>query len=95
MTTSVPPTEPEPQLTSVASAAEPAAKKGLRISPKFVLTVVILAAVIWFALANRKNAQIKLWVHTVQAPVWLVLLGTFVAGIIIGLLLRRRRKPRV
>jgi lipopolysaccharide assembly protein A len=97
MTSSLPPTGPEPvppPLSGAASGGEPAAKsKGLRISPKFVLTVVILAAVLWFAFANTKNAQIKLWVHTVQAPVWLVLLGTFVVGVLVGLLLRRRRKP--
>jgi uncharacterized integral membrane protein len=95
MTDSVPPIPPEPPLSSVPAVSEPAAKsKGMRPSPKFVVMLLIVAAVLWFAFANTRNTQIKLWVHTVQVPVWLVLLCTFVAGVLVGMLLRRRRKNK-
>jgi uncharacterized integral membrane protein len=94
MTSSMPSSGAEPQpLTGAASGGDPVAKAPRRrVSPKLVLTVIILAAVLWFAFANTRDTPIKLWVHTVRAPVWLVLLGTFVGGVIVGLLLRRRRK---
>jgi len=99
MTSSTPPLEPEPQVSQSVSAGESAAatspSRGFRIPPKLILAVVILAAVLWFVFANTSDAKIKLWVHTVSVPVWMVLLGTLVAGIIIGWLLgRRRRRPR-
>ena len=87
-------TGPDPQVPSVTPVTEPGrpARRGLRISPKAILLLVILAIVLWFAFANTRDAQIKLWVKDVQAPVWLVLLCTFAAGIISGWLLRRRRR---
>jgi len=57
--------------------------------------ILILAAAAWFILANTQDVKIRLWVPTVSAPMWLVLLVTFVAGMLLGLitprLVRRRR----
>ena len=40
-----------------------------------------------------------MWVHTYNVPVWLVLLGTFVAGMLVDRLIKRRKakakKPTV
>jgi len=99
MTSSTPPFEPEPQVSQSVSAGESTAatspSRGFRVPPKLILAVVILAAVLWFIFANTNDAKIKLWVHTFSVPVWMVLLGTLVVGIIIGWLLgRRRRRPR-
>jgi uncharacterized integral membrane protein len=71
-------------------------KRGTRVPAKLVFVVVILAAAIWFILVNTQDTKIKLWVPTVTAPIWLVLLATFVAGVLLGLamprLMRRRRR---
>ena len=95
MTTSLPADGAETPIPStVGSAPDAPKKRGIRVRPKVVVGFLILVAVVWFALANTRNAQIKLWVHNVQAPVWLVLLATFVAGILVGLLLGRRRRHK-
>jgi uncharacterized protein (DUF983 family) len=48
-------------------------------------------AAIWFIVVNRARIDIYLWVPKVTAPLWLVLAITFAAGLLTGLLLRRRR----
>jgi hypothetical protein len=54
--------------------------------------LVIVAAAIWFIVVNRGRVQITLWLVRVVAPMWLVLLVTFGAGMLAGLLLRRSKK---
>jgi uncharacterized integral membrane protein len=96
MTSSDPPTGPDPQVPGVLPAGESApVSKRRRVPPKLIVVLVILAIVLWFAFANTNDFKIKLWVTDVNAPVWLVLLCTFAVGVITGRLLRRRRKsPR-
>jgi uncharacterized integral membrane protein len=83
--------------TGTTGAVEPQArpKRGARVPPRVIVTILILAATVWFILANRQDTKIKLWVPTVTAPMWLVLLVTFVVGMLLGLitprLVRRRR----
>jgi lipopolysaccharide assembly protein A len=57
-----------------------------------ILVAVILVAAIWFIVVNRARIDVNLWVPRVTAPLWLVLLVTFVGGMVVGLLLRRRRR---
>jgi uncharacterized integral membrane protein len=59
---------------------------------KLVTVGVIIAAAIWFILANTGKARVRLWIPNVSAPMWLVLLITFAGGMIAGLLIRRRAK---
>lgn len=66
-------------------------RAGLTVSPKLITAGVILVAAVWFILVNRARVGIYLWVPKVTAPMWLVLLITFAAGMAAGLLLRRRR----
>jgi uncharacterized integral membrane protein len=70
-----------------------AARRNLRPSAKTILALVIAAAVIWFAFANTRQTQITFWLKTISAPMWIVLLGTFLAGLLTGWLVRRRRRP--
>jgi uncharacterized integral membrane protein len=94
MTSDTPSTSPDPQVPGITPAGGPAkSARRRRIPPKLIVALVILVIVLWFAFANTNDAKIKLWVHDVRAPVWLVLLCTFAAGVITGWLLRRRRKP--
>jgi uncharacterized integral membrane protein len=65
------------------------------VSPKMILLLVLLVALVWFILVNLHSAKISLWVHSYNVPVWLVLLCTFVAGMLVDRLLsRRKRKQR-
>lgn len=67
-------------------------KQGIRISPKLIVALVILAAALWFIFANTQTVHIHLWVPTVSAPMWLVLVITFAGGLVTGMLLQRRNK---
>jgi hypothetical protein len=66
-----------------------ARRLGIRVSPKLVTAVVIVAAAVWFILVNKSRVDIYLWVPKLTAPMWLVLLLTFAGGLLTGLLLRR------
>src|SRR5215204_1920785 len=71
--------------------AQPPKQRGVRVSPKGILILLLLAIALWFVFANTGDTEIKLWVKTVTAPLWLVLLCTFVVGMITGWLVHRRR----
>ncbi|MBS2961733.1 LapA family protein [Actinocrinis puniceicyclus] len=66
-------------------------------SPKTIAGLVIIALAAWFVLVNTSRTRIHFWVVWVSAQLWLVLAGTFLAGMLAGYLVRRRsrdRKPR-
>jgi lipopolysaccharide assembly protein A len=67
-------------------------RAGIKVSPKLITVGVIVVAAIWFILVNKGRVAIYLWVPKVTAPMWLVLLLTFVGGLLAGLLIRRRGK---
>jgi uncharacterized integral membrane protein len=83
--------------TGTTGAVEPQArpKRGPRVPAKVIVSLLILAAALWFIFANTQDVKIRLWVPTVSAPMWLVLLVTFAVGMLLGLitprLVRRRR----
>ncbi|NUU25606.1 MAG: LapA family protein [Streptomycetaceae bacterium] len=54
-----------------------------------MIAVVILS--VWFVLANTASAEIRFWIPTVEAPMWIVLIGTFAVGMFAGWLLKSRR----
>jgi uncharacterized integral membrane protein len=64
------------------------------VSPKLIVAVILLIALVWFILANRQSAKINLWVHGYNVPVWLVLVCTFVAGMLVDRLIKRRKKKQ-
>jgi LPXTG-motif cell wall-anchored protein len=82
----------EPWHPAAADVPPAGGRAGRRIPPKAIVGLVIAAAVIWFAFANTRETGITFWVKTLTAPMWLVLLGTFLAGLLTGWLLRRRRR---
>jgi uncharacterized integral membrane protein len=83
--------------TSTTGAVEPQTqpKRGARVPAKVIVALLILAAALWFIFANTQDVKIRLWVPTVSGPLWVVLLVTFVVGMLLGLitprLMRRRR----
>lgn len=63
---------------------------GVTITPRTMGIAAIVVAAVWFILVNRHTASIYLWVPKVQAPMWLVILITFVGGLLTGVLVPRR-----
>ncbi|MFE4974907.1 LapA family protein [Kitasatospora sp. NPDC056651] len=51
--------------------------------------IVVLA--VWFLFANLDKVKIQFWVFTVTAPLWIALLATLIAGVVLGWLLKGRR----
>jgi uncharacterized integral membrane protein len=74
--------------------ADRSRRRGLPVSPKVLWALAIILAALWFILVNRQRVAIFLWVPKITAPMWVVLLITFAAGLITGMLLMRSRKPR-
>jgi uncharacterized integral membrane protein len=64
------------------------------VTPKTVGGLLIVALAVWFILANNAHTRIHFWVVWVTAQLWMVLAGTFVAGMLLGFLLRRRGRER-
>ena len=60
-------------------------------TPKAFLGMLLTAAAVWFIIANNGHVRIHLWVTWVSARMWLVLLITFLAGMVVGFLFSRRR----
>jgi uncharacterized integral membrane protein len=60
------------------------------LNPKTVAGLVIAVLAIWFIIANNVHTRVHLWVFWVSARLWVVLLGTFIAGGAAGWLLKRR-----
>ncbi|MFI2606945.1 lipopolysaccharide assembly protein LapA domain-containing protein [Kitasatospora sp. NPDC018619] len=54
-----------------------------------IAAIVVLA--VWFLFANLDKVRIQFWVFTVTAPLWIALLATLVAGVVLGWLLKGRR----
>ncbi|GLZ47852.1 hypothetical protein Acsp06_40370 [Actinomycetospora sp. NBRC 106375] len=58
----------------------------------WVLPVVLLVLAVIFVLENRDLVSIRLLIPLVVMPQWAALTITLVIGVIVGLLLRRRRR---
>jgi uncharacterized integral membrane protein len=85
MTTEAPKPPPPHPHRSAADKAE---------RSRLIGGIVIAIIAIWFILANTSKASITFWVVTVTSPMWLTLAGTFLAGMLVSLLLTRTRKSR-
>lgn len=59
---------------------------------RLVPAVVLVIAVVAFALANTEKTEVNFLFTETRAPLILVLLATAVVGALIGALLRRRHK---
>ena len=63
-----------------------------RFALRYWVALILLALAAIFVAQNRERVGVHvLWV-TVESPMWLILTIIFVVGLLIGLLLHRRRK---
>ncbi|MCX5394828.1 LapA family protein [Streptomyces sp. NPDC006482] len=54
--------------------------------------IVLAGLAIWFIAANTGSVSIRLWIPTVTLPLWVVLTGTLLVGIVLGLIISNRRR---
>src|ERR1700755_224122 len=71
--------------TGTTGAVEPRARpqRGARVPAKVIVTLVILAAALWFIFANTQDVKIRLWVPTVSGPMWLLTLVNIVVDVLL------------
>jgi uncharacterized integral membrane protein len=80
--------------TGKAASGTGGKRAGVAVSPRTIVAGLIIVAAVWFIVVNRQHVQIQLWVPKVTAPLWLVLVLTFAAGMLTEILLRRGRDKK-
>ncbi|MFF5933873.1 lipopolysaccharide assembly protein LapA domain-containing protein [Streptomyces sp. NPDC012508] len=68
--------------------------KGKDMRLRTIGFVVLAALAIWFIAVNTDSVTIRLWFSEVTLPLWSVLTVTLLVGIVLGLLIARRRARR-
>lgn len=63
-----------------------------RVPVKLIVALVLIALAIVFIVQNRQHVSIYLLLWTISGPMWAALTGMLVFGVIVGLLLVRRRR---
>ncbi|HXV93722.1 MAG TPA: lipopolysaccharide assembly protein LapA domain-containing protein [Pseudonocardia sp.] len=70
----------------------PPVERGRRITARQIAAIVIAVLVVVFIVQNRDRVRIELFTLTLSAPLWLLLTVMALLGLIVGLLLGRRRR---
>lgn len=73
--------------------SSPALQRLREVPARAWLALALLVVVLAFILQNRSSTSIEIFTLTISAPLWLILVISVAAGMLIGILLRRRRKP--
>jgi uncharacterized integral membrane protein len=63
----------------------------IRFAARYWAPIALIALAAIFIGQNRERQQVHLLWLTVESPMWLLLAAMLVVGVIIGLLLRRRK----
>ena len=79
-------------MSSDAGEAKPSARRSRRIPFRYWVIIVLAALAAIFIAQNTGHHQIHLAWVTVESRTWLILTVIFVAGLLVGLLLGRRRR---
>lgn len=59
-----------------------------------VAALVVAALIVWFAVANFQDVEVKFFFVTTTMPLFIVIVGTLLLGIAGGYLAGRRRRRR-
>jgi uncharacterized integral membrane protein len=77
--------------------AKPKAKKGMTITWRGIVLIVIAVILIVFGVQNLNSATISFLGFDISVPVWLLVPGTFILGMVFGGVVkgtaRKLRKP--
>lgn len=78
--------------------ANPSGAKGMRITWRGIVVIVIVFVLGLFAVQNFQTAQVNLFGATLDIPVWLLVIAVFVLGVFLGGFVkgmtRKLRKPK-
>jgi lipopolysaccharide assembly protein A len=66
--------------------------RGRRVPLRYWVALILVALAAIFIAQNRDRPSIHILWITVQAPMWVILTVMLLVGILVGLLLRRRRR---
>ena len=72
----------------------PARQPKRRLNARVIVGLVLLVLLIVFSAENTRSVRMRLIGPEIHAPLFLALLIAAVVGVLIGLVVRRRRKPR-
>lgn len=64
---------------------------GWPLSARQTLAATVAVVALVFILQNTDEVDVDLFTVTLSAPLWLVLAALFVIGVLVGVLLQRRR----
>lgn len=78
----------------MSGGARPESKEPFRPSGRQIVGAVIAVLLLIFIVTNTEDANVTLVVTTVALPLWLVLAGTAVLGMLVGIGLGSRRTKR-
>lgn len=71
---------------------------GMRITWRGIVVIVMVVALIVFGVQNLESASVNFLGMQFDVPVWLLVSGTFILGVLLGGLVkgtaRKLRKPR-
>ncbi|MEU2546828.1 LapA family protein [Streptomyces roseolus] len=68
--------------------------KGRDMRLRNIGLLLLAALAVWFIAANTGSVTIRLWIPKVTLPLWIVLTVTLLVGIVLGLVIARRRAAR-
>jgi putative membrane protein len=74
------------------SPSPAAGGRARRFAFRYWVALVLVALAAIFIAQNRDRANIHILWITVAAPIWVIFTSLLAVGILVGLLLRRRRK---
>ena len=69
-----------------------AGRRVRRFALRYWVAIILVALAAIFVAQNRDRVGVHVLWMTVESPMWLILTIIFVVGLLIGLLLHRRRK---
>jgi len=72
----------------------PAQRPKRRVNARVVVGLVLLVLLIVFSAENTRSVRMRLIGPEIHAPLFLALLIAAIVGVLIGLVVRRRRRPR-
>jgi len=65
---------------------------GRSVSPKMIIAIILVVIVIVLAIANSKKVKVDFVVADVTLPLFVVIVGSAIVGLLVGYFIGRREK---